>query len=150
MVWLIGQRAKIKGQIDRMMRLLETLPEKIKAAQIDLAVIDAVIPLHEVKVDPAVITGTKPRQPRMAPHGVLTKFLLRRLRVAAGQPLYTTEIALQFRRENAIDASIIGHAELMDRVGKRLRVLAAEGLVCRHHEPDSRDMGMWSLVVEDD
>ena len=149
MVWLIGHRAKIKGQLDRLKRMQGTLPDKIRAAEAELAAIDAVIPLHEVKVDPGVIKGVKPKGPAAAAHGVLTRFLLKQLRVAAGKPLYTTELALNFARERAIDPAILGHAEIMDRVGKRLRVLTAKGLVCRHHAKETRGMGQWSLVDED-
>ena len=150
MAWLIGHRAKIKGQLDRLKRLQSTLPEKIRAAEADLAAIDAVIPFHEVKVDPLVIHGVRAKRPPIAAHGVLTRFLLRQLRIAAGKPLYTAELALQFGRENAIDASTLVHADLMDRVKKRLGVLTTQGLVRRHHAHESRNMGTWSLVVEDD
>ena len=47
MAWLIGQRAGVKGQLDRLRRLEGTLPERIKTAEAELASLDAVIPLHE-------------------------------------------------------------------------------------------------------
>ena len=79
MAWLIAQRARIKGRLDRLRRQEGALPERIKTAEAELASLDAVIPLHEVKVDPNVIKGRQPQRPKAAPHGSLTKFLLKRL-----------------------------------------------------------------------
>jgi hypothetical protein len=148
MAWLIGQRARVKGQLDRLRRLEGALPEKIKTAEAELASLDAVIPLHEVKIDPSVIVGRQPHRPRAAPHGSLTKFLLRRLREAAGKPIYTSELALQFAREHEVDLSRLTQADLMDRVKKRLGVLAAMGTVRRHHATATTDLGSWSLVMD--
>lgn len=148
MAWLIGQRARVKGQLDRLRRMEGTLPEKIKTAEAELASLDAVIPLHEVKIDPMVIVGRQPHRPRAAPHGSLTKFLLQRLRKAAGKPIYTSELALQFAREHAVDFTVLTQAELMDRVSKRLRVLTDQGMVRRHHDTATTDLGSWSLVMD--
>ncbi len=68
MAWLIAQRARVKGQLDRLRRQQDTLPERIKSAEAELASLDAVIPLHEVKVDPNLIKGRQPQQPKAAPH----------------------------------------------------------------------------------
>ena len=148
MAWLIAQRARIKGQLDRLRRQQGTLPERIKTAEAELASLDAVIPLHEIKIDPSVIVGRKPQRPKAAPHGALTKFLLKRLRQAAGKPIYTTELALQFAREHEVDLSLLTQADLMDRVGKRLGVLTTMGVVCRHHPTATTSLGSWSLVMD--
>lgn len=150
MAWLIGQRARVKGQLDRLRRLQGTLPERIQATELELASLDAVIPLHEIKVDPNVIKGRQPHGPRAAPYGALTKYLLRRLRQAVGKPLYTTELALQFAREHQVDLKLLSQADLMDRVGKRLGVLATKGIVRRHHNTATTDLGLWSMPVESD
>ena len=63
MVWLIGQRARVKGQLDRLRRLQLTRPDRIKAAEAEMAALDIVIPLHEVKVDPQIIRGRRPKRP---------------------------------------------------------------------------------------
>jgi hypothetical protein len=150
MAWLIGHRAKLKGQLDRIDRLEKTLPGMAKRIKAEMAAIDAVIPLHRVKVDPKVIKGVRPHGPKIAPHGAMTKSLLTQLRVANGKPLYTAEIALQFAREIGIDPAICSHASLMDRVKKQLGSLAVQGIVKRHHAHRTRGMGSWSLVEEDD
>ncbi len=149
MAWLIAQRARVKGQLDRLRRQQGTLPEHIRIAEAELASLDAVIPLHEVKIDPNVIKGRQPQRPKAAPHGALTKFLLKRLRQAAGTPVYTTELALQFAREHEVDLGLLTQADLMDRVGKRLGALTAMGIVCRHHPTATTGLGSWSLVLDD-
>jgi hypothetical protein len=89
MAWLIGKRARIKGQLDRLRRIQSTLPDQIAELESALKALDAVIPLHEVKVDPQVIKGCAPKGPAIAASGELTRFLLRVLREAKGEPLYT-------------------------------------------------------------
>lgn len=147
MAWLIGQRARVKGQLDRLRRLEGTLPERIEKFVAELAALDAVIPRHEVKVDPQVIKGQQSYRPRAAPHGVMTKSILKQLRLAAGKPVYTAEITLKFARDNPGSLSILTHAELTDRVRKRLATLTKEGTVRRHHPARTREQGLWSLVL---
>ena len=148
MAWLIGHRAKIKGQIERLKRLEGALPERIRVAQAELAAIDAVFSLHEVKVDPAVIKGSKPKRAPAAAHGEMTRHLLRTLREAKGKEVYTAELALGFARLHAVDLGSITHSDLMSRVGKRLRDLSEGGLVRRHHPAVTTAMGSWSLMVD--
>ena len=150
MVWLIGQRARIKGQLDRLRRLELTLPERIKAAEAEMAALDTVIPLHEVKVDPQIIQGRRAKRPPAAPHGAMTRFLLKRLRLAKGKPVFTAELAFRFAREHNVDLSVLTQAELMDRVGRRLGVLTSEGVVRRHHSTTTNGPGSWSLMPDDE
>ena len=37
MTWLIGERVRVKGRLDRLRRMQGTLPERISACQPDLA-----------------------------------------------------------------------------------------------------------------
>jgi hypothetical protein len=127
MAWLIKKRSVIKGQIDRLSRMQADIPDKIKALQEELDAVDAVIPLHEVPVDPKVIKGRKPKGPALARHGELTRFLLNRLREAGGQWLYTSELAAEFVRLHNVDLNKIKMPDVIDRVAKRLGVLEREG-----------------------
>ena len=58
MAWLIAQRARLRGQLDRYRRQQQALPDKIQRLELELACLDAVIPLHEVRVDPQVNATT--------------------------------------------------------------------------------------------
>ena len=150
MAWLIRKRSVIKGQIDRLSKMQADIPDKIKELQEELDALDAVIPLHEVPVDPKVIKGRKPKGPALASHGELTRFLLNRLREAGGQWLYTSELAAEFVRLHNVDLNKIKMPDVMDRVAKRLGVLEREGDVRRHHERETQDLGRWSLAVQAD
>ena len=150
MAWLIRKRSLIKGQIDRLSEMQANIDEKLKALQDELDALDAVIPLHEVQVDPKVIKGRKPKGPSLAQHGELTRFLLNRLREAGDQWLYTSELAAEFVRLHNVDLNQIRMSDVMDRVRKRLGVLEREGDVRRHHERTTQDLGRWSLAVEGD
>jgi hypothetical protein len=61
MAWLIRERARLKGQIDRIDKQLESLPRERVELEQALAALDRVIPLHEVPVNPSEIrTITSP------------------------------------------------------------------------------------------
>lgn len=148
MVWLIAQRGRLRGQLDRYRRQQQALPEKIQRLELELACLDAVIPLHEVQVDPQVIVGVRPRRAPVAAYGELTRCLLRTLREAENKPVTTIELALRFSRQHLDDATQVSHAELMDRVGRRLRTLMAQGVVRRCHPAATTGHGSWTLVLD--
>lgn len=150
MAWLIKKRSCVKGNLERLCKTQAELPGKIKALQEELDALDAVIPLHEVQVDPRVIKGRRPQRPAMAPHGELTRFLLNRLREADGQWLYTSELAAEFVRVQGIDLSKLRMADITDRVSKRLRMLQHAGDVRRHHDSSTQELGRWSLAAIDE
>ncbi len=146
MAWLIAQRGRLRGQLDRYKRQQQALPEKIQRLEVELACLDAVIPLHEVQVDPQAIVGVQPHRMPAAAYGALTHCLLTNLREAQGQPVTTIELTLRFARQNKIDSTRFGHADLMDRVSRRLRTLVAQGVVRRCHSKDTTEHGSWTLV----
>lgn len=149
MAWLIGQRASVKGQLDRLRRQPGTPPERIRSAEAELASLDAIIPLHEVKVDPKAIRGRRANRPAATPHGAMSKCLLKQLRLAAGKPICTSTLALQFAREHAVDFSVLTQAEMMDRVSQRLQALTDQGMVRRHHDTATTDLRLWSLALDE-
>lgn len=149
MAWLIAQRARVKGRLDRLQRQQGAPPELIRAAEAELASLDALILLHEVKVDPSVIRGRRAKRPAAAAHGAMTKCLLEQLRLAAGKPICTSALSLQFARQHAVDFSVLSQAELMDRVSMRLLALTDQGRVRRKHDTATKDLGSWSLVLDE-
>jgi hypothetical protein len=80
MAWLIRQRSVLKGRIDRQRKLLDDIPRLLVELQRQLDAIDAVLPLHEVKVDPLQIVGRRPKSAPLLPFGVLSKGILKYLR----------------------------------------------------------------------
>lgn len=125
------------------------LPEKIHLLEAELSALDAVIPLHEVKVDPTVIVGKRPCRARAAPHGELKKLLIRSLKATNGQPLTTIELVMQFVRLNKIDLAKVNQTWIMDSAGRRLREMAKKGLVRRCHPTETNRHGSWSWIAPD-
>ncbi len=154
MAWLIRERARIQGKIERLEKLASQLPLEIKALSEQLKSIDAVFPLHEVKVEPTAIKGRNPVRPRILPHGALTRSIFDCLRESADRgPSFTTEIAFYVARTHNLDINAIGRVELVQRVSYRLKALAKEGHVVRHHDtsfPGNQEEGRWSLSLETD
>ena len=150
MAWLIRERSWVKGQIDKCERQLDDLPRRLVDLQQQLAALDAVIPRHEVKVDPKAITGTRPHQPALFPYGVVSKSILRRLREANGKPIYTAELAFQLLRDTGTHLKDVHMASVMDAVGRRLRVFASRGLVQAARTGRIQDAVAWSLIQEDE
>jgi hypothetical protein len=147
MAWLIRERAKLKGMIERRQKQLEDLPREIVAIQARLDALDAVIPLHEVKVDPQVIKGTKPKKKSLLPYGVLTRVIYRVLREAGGQPCFSSQIALEVMKEAGIPINHANKVLVTSRVGHRLGNMARQGRVVRHHGTAAGlyNEGAWSL-----
>ena len=133
MAWFIRERAKLKGMIERRQKQMEELPRETLELQSLLDALDRVIPLHEVKVDPKVIKGQRPRQKSLFPYGSLTRVIFRCLREAGGKPCFTSEIALDLMRESGIPVTRDKEVYVTDRVSRRLNGLAKEGRVLRHH-----------------
>lgn len=149
MAWLIGLRAKLRGQLDRYRAQEASLPEKIRLLEAELASLDAVIPLHKVKVDPNIIVGKRPYRPRPAPYGELKRSLIRSLKAARGGPLTTIELVMQFARQNDINLEEVKQADLMEGARKRLREMAERGVVRRCHPSDTNQHGSWAWADED-
>jgi hypothetical protein len=149
MAWLIRKRSLDKGQIDKLAKAQAEIPDEIQPLQEELEARDAVIPLHEVPVDPTVILGTKPKGQALSQYGNLTRFLLERLREAEGKWLYTSELAAEFASLNGVDLQVIKLPEVTNRVAKRLGVLERQGDVRRDHDRATQELGRWSLVLVD-
>ncbi|WP_432731179.1 hypothetical protein [Variovorax sp. W6] len=148
MAWLIRVRQVHKGRLDKLLKLQNELPELIAKTEEELAAIDAVIPFHEVKVDPTVIVGRRPKKKSLAPRGQMTKQIIRCLKAANGKPVHTPEIAHFFAREVGLDLHQMRVRELVIRVRTRLKALCALGIVRRHHPQGRAEMGNWSLVMD--
>lgn len=106
MAWLIRERSKLKGMIERRQKQLEDLPREIVELQSRLDALDHVFPLHEVKVDPKIIKGTRPQRKDLAPRGLMTRVIYRVLKEAAGKPRLSSEIAIEFLREAGLPINL--------------------------------------------
>lgn len=151
MAWLIRERANAKGRLDRLRKALASLPAEIAQAELEIAALDAVIPRHEVKVEPSIIQGVRAKQPALLGYGRLTRLILECLRNAAGKPIYSTEISLFVAREAGIDIKTTPKSDITNRVSQRLKKLTADGVVQRHHinRVGENSEGLWSLALDE-
>ncbi|MBY0411886.1 MAG: hypothetical protein K2Q97_17595 [Burkholderiaceae bacterium] len=144
MAWLIGHRSKVKGALDKQQAILNNAPGQIARYQAELDALDAVIPLHEVLVDPKTIVGTRPRRKNSMPRGNMKRHILNYLR-SADRPLYTHDIALHVAKLENIDLETFPRTRFMKLISYRLKGMTAEGSVQRHHPEQTSKMGRWSL-----
>lgn len=149
MAWLIRERARLKGAIDKIDKQLEQLPRERVALVQALASLDQVIPLHEVRVDPEAIVGVKAQAPRIAPYGKLRKGILTALRLAQGRPLYSFEIAGQVAHQLGLHLDGPTKSRLRVAVKKQLQKLRDAGLAKPLHEwsKGKSEDGVWVLTT---
>lgn len=152
LAWLIREKARVRGRLERLEKALSALPAEIAQVQAEIAALDAVIPRHEVKIDPQAIQGVKTIRPPVLPYGVMTRRILEALRNSKGKPLYSTEIALSVARSEGLDLDAVRKSYLVNRVSRRLKKLGSDGFVLRHHDVavGNNAEGMWSLPVDHD
>lgn len=147
MAWLIRKRSVVRGKIERLEKTLLQLPVEIATLKQNLDALDAVIPLHEVVVDPLAIVGRRPRRRNVLPWGNMTRHILNYLRTE-GRPLYSADIAMHVAKLENVDFTKFSKAWFSRRVGRQLKSLASKGLLERHHPSKTSAMGLWSLRAD--
>lgn len=152
MAWLIRRRAIAKGHVERLTKDLKRIPAAIAQFKAEIAHLDAIIPMHEVVVDPQAITGKRRSSPRIAPPGVMVKSILECLKLAGGRPVYKTEVAMHFVRRAKLNIDEVGRAYIFRRVQQRMKAMCAAGQICKHHpsEVGFNGEGMWTLPQDDE
>lgn len=146
LAWLIRERARLKGQIDALDKRLEEIPRELVRLRGQLAALDAVIPRHEVEVDPSKIVGIRQHAPRLLPYGVMTKTVLKCLRTS-DKPLTTSTIMAHLCSETGFELTKANRATVMNSLRYWLKELVNRGVLQRHHSATAghNDEGRWSL-----
>jgi hypothetical protein len=148
MAWLIRESAKLKGRIAYLEKQQAEIPARLEAFRAQLRALEAVIPLHDVEVDPAVIQPRRPKRKSVTAYGGMTRAIYEFLRERRdATPPCTTEVALYISKTCGIAWSTATKVEFVKRVSKRLCALAAAGEVLRHHDitRGANEEGRWSL-----
>ena len=143
MAWLIRQKRTLLGRLEKKEKTLRELPDEILKLQQAISALDAVIPLHEVAVDPSAIKGKRTKKPPFLPYGVVTRGILECLRLANGVPITSMEISLHIAKANN---KSLNSSRLRTSVRKRLKAMADSGIVIRHHDLITREYGIWTLA----
>lgn len=149
--WLIDKRARLDGEIRRTRASLAKarhLIEELSTLEEDLAAIDRTLELHEIKVDVRDIAPINTQYVRVKlPHGSLTQSILLFLRLREGVPARMSEIVSFIEARYAdIDALAESRGKLSRSVHYRLKSLARQGVLKRHHFAHENSEGIWSLM----
>jgi len=154
--WLIDKRARLDAEIqktqssiDKAKKLIKELSELNK----QLMAIDKALEMHEISVDVNLINPVKSQYKRInLPHGELTRSIIMCLRMHAGDKTVTKRTIVEFIKSKHLHLLVqTGESSwLLRSVTYRLKSLCKEGVVMRHHAPDSRSEGLWSLALNDD
>ncbi len=143
MAWLIKKKAILIGKIEKGEKLLRELPDQIAAMKAEASALDIVIPMHEVIIDPHAIKGRQPKSKPVLPYGVVTRGIYECLRQAEDKPITSLEISMHIAKAHGIH--LTRSSPIKTAVKKRLKNMASENKVIRHHDTNTRDYGVWSL-----
>ena len=143
MAWLIRKKATLLGRVAKSEKILRELPSQIQAMKAEIAALDLVIPMHEVKVDPNAIKGKRTKSKAILPYGVITRGIFECLRLADGKPVTSLEIAIHIAK--AQNMRLTKSAPLRNALRYRLQALGSANKLVRHHELETNEFGVWSL-----
>ena len=143
MAWLIKKKATLLGRIEKSEKLLRDLPDQIAAMKAEASALDIVIPMHEVEIDPHAIKSRRPKRKSVLPYGVVTRGIYECLRQAKDKTITSLEISIHIAKAQGIP--LTRSSAIKISVKKRLKSLAAENKIIRHHDVNTKDFGVWSL-----
>lgn len=146
MAWLIRRRGAVQGLIDKYHQQQQKLPDQIAKAEAELAALDQVIPLHEVKVDPSTIKGTRQKSAPVAAYGELTSFILKNLRETGHTPLCTKTLTNLFLQNKDMPITTTNTTRVGTAMRNRLKKMSDGGIVVAHHDrTPTGGAGLWTL-----
>ena len=149
--WLIDKRARLDAEIRKTeisVKKAQAIIEQLSDLKQKLAAIDEALAMHEVQVDIELIQPVRSHYVRInLQYGDLTKSILMCLRLnGVGVPVRTSDI-VEFIAARHADLEIEPQkrSKLGYIVKTRLKCLYREGLLHRHHLPQTNQGGVWSL-----
>lgn len=152
--WLIDKRARLDAEIKKTKSSLveaRNLIKELSSLKKSLSAIDQALSLHEIEVDINLIQPINTRYRRInLPYGELTRTILTCLSLyKSKRPVKMTEIvAFVIRRYPDVFIDNMQRLRLNRSVHYRLKDMAANGVIVRHHNPKSGREGIWSLPDE--
>ncbi|MDP3210111.1 MAG: hypothetical protein CTY35_14810 [Methylotenera sp.] len=149
--WLIDKRARISGEVEKTRRSLkqaQSLIDELKDLEIKLNAIDTTLQLHDIQIDIGLIKPISSNYYRLKiPHGELTKSILTCIRLYGKTSPVSKSTIVDFviARHFHYDAEQISNAQIRGSIGNRLKNLCRDGVIERHHSPDSTKEGLWAI-----
>lgn len=150
--WLIVTRAILAGELEKTKRslaLAKTYISELEEIEEKIRALDIAFQLHEIQIDLSLIKPIESKNYRLdIPHGELTKSILLCLELYGNdQPVSKSDIInfVIIRHFNKCSDIEIPREQLAESVRNRLKCLYRDGLIIRHHEPETNVEGVWSL-----
>lgn len=176
--WLINKRARIHGEISKIellqqerikiaeqrLQLVEQELEsarrflhferdvtdlQLKKLKTNLQTIDATLALHEILIDPKIISPIRPREARTAlPYGKITRLIFEYLGASNGVPITTTEFAIFISRRENMNLDKTQFSDFKMIVAHRLRNLMDKEKVVRLKNEEGSIERKWILPLK--
>lgn len=175
--WLINKRARLLGEISkielRQQERIENAEQRLKAAEQELEsarrflhfecdvtsqhaqklkenlqAIDATLGLHEIQIDPQIISPIRTQDTKRAlPYGKVTRLIFEYLGVSNGAPITTTELAVFISTRENLNLDKNEFTEFKIKVGHRLRCLMRERKIVRLQREEGSIERKWILPI---
>jgi hypothetical protein len=148
--WLINKRARLLGEINAARKNLNEYitaeEERIALLEASLINLDGTIKLHEIQIDPNLISAKRVNNAKKyLPHGGYTKLILDSLRQAYPNPIGTDDLTLILMK--VINNPELTFEELRPIFKQRLKEISRKGMIIAVHKdrPAWNAKGLWKL-----
>ena len=151
--WLVVRRARLLARAKQLQKLADAgrrrsneYDAEQEQVRRDIAALDHVLSLHEIRIDPEIIQPKKTQEnSRLLPWNHLTRSILTCLRQANGEWCSTTQIVVFVAAKAMREIDETTHSVLRLNVRSRLRKLRIAGRVVRRHKGNTGYEGYWAL-----
>lgn len=151
--WLVDRRARLLARAIKLKKLADAgrrrsneYDAEWEQVRRDIAALDQVLSLHEIRIDPEIIQPKNTHETsRLLPWNQLTRAILTCLRQANGEWCSTTQIVVFVAAKATREIDETTRAVLRLTVRSRLRKLRVDGRVVRRHEGITGFEGYWAL-----
>ncbi|MCD4504781.1 hypothetical protein LQR30_11760 [Chromobacterium piscinae] len=135
--------AQAEHRLEHVPMLLEN---SIQCLEVQLHALDVTLGLHEIPINPDLIPPIRTQESgRIIGHGELTRGIFTGLRLAKGEALTTTALALYVASRHGLELEGAEFLGFREKIRYRLKTLCREGKVCRLHLAKTQLEGRWAL-----
>lgn len=141
-------RARIADEIAKtreQIAIVKTHVRELKKIKADLAAIDRTLALHDIPVDPDDIRSIHNKYKRVdLPYGELSRCIFKALRQSSPAS-HTAIFEVVAARHPHLVTDGVSIRQLKRSIHDRLKALASQGRVKRHHARVGAQCGIWSF-----
>lgn len=150
---LIRHRARISQEIAATREQICAVRQQIrdlKKIRADLAAIDRTLGLHEIQVDPEDIIPVHNKYKRLnLPHGEMSLCIYAAIRACGGPTVRSSIYEHIVAKHPGLVKDAQSAKDVKRSLHDRLKALARQGRLERHHKGLGSEDGIWSFPVQD-